>query len=102
MFEPFEDDQQAKVVLNLILDEYLDNTIEMEANPIKLASLRIVDVLVSVRNYYWDDQRDCGARKDDILAVNKLFMWMGYPELCDNFWEWANLLSDEATIEKYS
>ena len=102
MFETFEDVDQAKQALLGILEAVPGWVfIEAEDNPTKVANIRVVDVVVAHRDNLWDDQHDGGAHKDDLLEANRLLLWLGYAELCDDYRSWSTLPSDEETEAKY-
>ena len=102
MFETYDDDAVARTNLYDVLDQYLENHfLNSEDNPTKLANIRVIDILESVRENYWDDQYDGGAHKDQLAAINMLFIWMGYPERCNDYDQWDALPSDEETEQRY-
>jgi hypothetical protein len=100
-FETYTDDRQAHAILEDILAQYAGVACDQEDDPTRVANLRVIDILDRYRDNLWDDQGEGGAHKDQILAVNRLFVWMGYPEMCDQHLEWAMLAADEESHELY-
>jgi hypothetical protein len=94
MFEPYEDEAQARANMIDIMEQHLAADVDSRTSE-ELADLKLVDVLVSYRDNLWDDQHEGGAHKDHLLAVNQLFIWLGVPDQCDPYEMWAALPADE-------
>ena len=57
-------------------------------------------MLEAFRGNCWDDQHDGGAHRQDLVDVNRLFGYLGAPEIRDDLDDVLALVADDASDEE--
>lgn len=104
-YPPLSDEEARQILDRILFGEgegggFMASAIDGVASGQAILDVTVRDALEAFQGNCWDNQHDGGANKGDLIEVNRLFRWLGAPELCDDWEQVDALVPDDAPGEE--
>jgi hypothetical protein len=94
-YPPLSDETACLVMQEILVDTEFLYLTAVDPPSGERGEVTLVDAVTTFAGNCWDDQHDGGAHRQNLIDANRLLIWLGRPDLTDDYNDVQSLIGDD-------